>query len=51
MKNLQQASMATKLLISVENLVKEFRVARREEGLKGAMKYLFSREFEFFHQI
>ena len=33
-------------LISVDNLVKEFKVARREPGLKGAVKYLFSRKHE-----
>lgn len=37
--------MNTKPLVSVENLVKEFRVARRGEGLKGAFRYLFSREY------
>jgi ABC-2 type transport system ATP-binding protein len=33
-------------LVSVENLVKEFRITRREEGLKGAIKYLFSRQYD-----
>jgi ABC-2 type transport system ATP-binding protein len=33
-------------LISVNNLVKEFKVARREPGLKGAAKHLFSRKHE-----
>jgi ABC-2 type transport system ATP-binding protein len=38
--------MDIKPLVSVENLVKEFRVARRGEGLKGAIKYLFSRQYD-----
>jgi ABC-2 type transport system ATP-binding protein len=33
-------------LISVENLYKEFKLARRGEGLKGAIGYLFSRKYD-----
>ncbi|MBN1992423.1 MAG: ATP-binding cassette domain-containing protein [Anaerolineae bacterium] len=33
-------------IISVKSLVKTFKVARREEGLTGAVKYLFSRDYE-----
>ena len=33
-------------IISVRDLSKVFRVHKRREGLAGAVRYLFSREFE-----
>ena len=38
-------------MISVQNLVKEYRVARRKEGFAGAVQYLFSREYDMIWAI
>ncbi len=33
-------------MISVHNLIKEYKVARRQEGFVGAIRYLFSHEYD-----
>ncbi len=38
-------------MISVQNLVKEYRVARRKEGFVGAIQYLFSREYDVIRAV
>ena len=37
--------------IQVNNISKEFKIFKREAGLKGAMKSFFNRKFEIFHAL
>lgn len=34
-------------MIKVENLTKEFKIRKKESGLKGAFKSLFTNDFDF----